>query len=595
MKALWRRHAYWPTNSILVVGLVSLWSVAPVHAGEFGELSAAGQAVLNVLKRHSPAYFNLAQTDPRRAAMAAFDSLQRGEIVILDATQAHDASLTDQVAVRLSGLRTGKPMAVAIRNADGSINMYVADYGAHVGMAQRLKRERAQARRAKRDTAPTQAAPALVGKTVHLSIAHLGLSCVYPGRFERKIFFGAREWKAHFDACAGRASYATKVRFDFFSSNSRGAQGHLPPGRLLRISQGLGNAGGSGWHLVDALRNEDWDHDGSNMWIGPFINEYGVAISLDNDRDVSLIEHEPKNVARGLEVEVVRSDMRQRSATASLTLGGSPGVTLGGEGGDSQTTSSTLKYKLNEYETFNSTAGNRFKLAWRLMLSEEQMHGRDASALAGKPRLSGMSHGNFAPGYLVTYQAPFDKQGESTVSIESYADTVAWISKKRLGGDYETYGSGAELRFTDTLRVDWQSPFFLPEPTVMLKAYRHDSLHCLALVGAGLPVRPEACDGAKRQQTWMQRNLNQIVSVASPGLCLAGWRDGRLTAESCQPNGFQEWRWEGTDKDRLTNVATRRQVGLDSEGAAAMSFDTAACDSGDEMGRCAWRAYESMR
>ncbi|MBV8049508.1 MAG: leukocidin family pore-forming toxin [Paludibacterium sp.] len=609
MQASQRHRTPWP--AILMVGMISLWPTLPAQAGSvadrpasFGEASPAGRAVITLLNKWPLAYFNLTAADsPMQLAAKARESLIGGKLVILDATQAHDAALVDQMTAPLMGVRVGKPLVVIVPSPSGRDWLHAADYGGHLRMAGllRMKLERQLPWRGKRETAAPRAEP-LVGKSLYLTFTHAPLSCPFRQKVNKHSgLVSGVTFSGHVDPCAANGAYHATVRLDYFSSDSAGAPAGLPPGKLLRIGQGLEGPGGAGWHLADSQRHDDhvsikgWGRRVRSTWFGPYAGSYGVTLSPDNDLNVSLIEHVPKNTPRGLDVDVVRSDMKQRGLTASVSLGSSPSGTFGYAGTDTAIATTTLKYKLNEYEVVNRSAGNRLDVQWQNALGADMFHAKSAvvdGAMPVNQRLfSAMSYANFVPGFLVTYHAPPGKTGSSTFTLVSSAEVRAPMSF--IGdGEVDTFDQPVSLRFRDTFSVDWGSSHFLSEAPVMLKAYRQERTHCLSLWDAGRQVVTAVCDGSPHQ-LWRHTRQGQFVSVGTPSLCLDGRRDGVVRAAPCEQTGFQQWRWAGREGDRLYNVATRTSVVSTGAGnSVAPLWRDADCDGGEERGLCAWRAYE---
>ncbi|BEV70550.1 hypothetical protein THUN1379_00320 [Paludibacterium sp. THUN1379] len=496
---------------------------------------------------------------------------------------------------RWLGLSVSLPLLLVSRQPDGSLAVLAGQAGSAPQLAAAWREQQHSPRRIRRSLGLSQT---LTAHTLSLTLVHGPQPCPL-ARDIGKGFLGRISLENPQDACEGRATFQTRLRLDHFSSDSPGAPPGWPAGKYLRLSLGAGEAGGSGWHLSPQQHQQltlDRGRTLRHSWFGPYAGHYSITIEPDGPAHLQLLEHEPRNQARGTTVDISRSATQQRQLQAGLSLhGSSAGVSLGESRQSGETRSTTLRYPLQEYRVLNRTRGNLLDLQWQLGLDEQMFRSDDEireGALPVRSELfSGLSHANFLPGMLATWQVPVDEQGSTRFQIRAEARVMAALSRI-TPTQIAHYASSHDLSLATTVIVDWSAPLFRPELPLQVRAWRHDAQYCLTWHREGGEVSGRACDQSSGQG-WALNRQRQLYAVARPVLCLALARDGRLRSERCQPGGHFEWRWQGEHQDRLVNLLQEQVLSIRAEnrqaGAALLGLGRQ-CDDPLQPA-CAWRAY----
>jgi hypothetical protein len=342
-------------------------------------------------------------------------------------------------------------------------------------------------------------------------------------------------------------------------------------GKILRISGGAEGAGGAGWHLTESQINKNQTFRSNierTTWFGPYVDAYETRISL-SDNDVALLDHQPHNSNPATDIHNTSTLTVGQGFGFNLMVGSSgPLVGVSHNVMSSHSSSVTLKYSLNEYRLINSTSGNQFRIKWKRANPPLPMHSaeevRNGAMPVNSDLFNGIAYANFVPGYVVTYNAPFSKSGESTIHISAKAEVMAALTDVNHTNPRNTFISDHTFQFNNAITIDWDSPYFMQEVPVAIKAVKDERSYCLTMAGEDQEVIGAPCSPSNKQ-LWGLNKHQQYVSVENPRLCLsaqnihAGHSD-RLTVSACRLDDTQKWSWQ--DQDALVNGASGHAVSI---------------------------------
>ena len=608
----WYDCAHARGMSLAVISLCSLSSAALGHPSLAtpgiplmeGMPTALGARIIRSLPTDNYAYFNLSlatSTHTKLPLEKIRQQIQRGRLIILDQTSDGSAQLIDQVSRRLLGVALAKPLLVISPNHDGAPRLYPGEARDAPALTRAIQRDLQSARRDKRSVPPYRA-----GKTLYIGFNHGPVEC-WLKRDIAKDWGGYITLSGSIDPCAGQASYNAMVKLEYLPAQNDSNHPNLPDGKIIRISSGAsGQPTGAGWHLAHELVNINRSQRSQvhrSTWFGPYADSYETGISVD-DSDVSLIDHSPLNSNREIRVSQSNGLELGQGFSANLALGGDgPTVGLSRNVVSTQRSDVTLNYDINEYQVINRTAGNRFQVTWQrakppLTLNSAQMIRQGAMPIDSQ-RFSAIAYANFVPGFSASYRVERAKTGSTRFTATSSAQVMAALNLVRPDQLVDnTLISTTPINWSDTVEIDWDSPYFISEAPVQIKAFNHRRLYCLTMKGLDQEVRGEAC-GSDNTQLWGLNQNGQYISVAQPGLCLSAQpsADDRLDlllAQPCNPSGFQEWEWQ---QKQLLNRRSRRAITIvatsaaDNGATASLEARSAEITSAISRDLSTWKPY----
>ncbi|PHV11858.1 leukocidin family pore-forming toxin [Chitinimonas sp. BJB300] len=551
---------------------------------EYGFPSSTGQQVLDKFKAHtekSPfsaenfqlAYYNISHLNKisfESVMQQINEKLSQDVIVVLDETQALSNTITDRFTSRLNGIELKKSLLL-IKKINNSIHYYaVSPNGRNeykIPNSLIIALSTGPAKRKKRSTENYQ-----IGKTIYLNFLHENLSCPVKKEVKRGTWGGQMYLDGSLDPCSGAASYNTQIRLDYIPSKNISGTAATPEGKIVRIGTGLSGLSSAGWHIASNQGSTNTSLTANtkrNTRFGPFVNQYTTSI-VPSDSDISLIDHLPHNSNPETQITETSIISVEEGFSGNLEIGSQgPKVGLHSNSVNRRQHQVSLSYKTNEYKVINSTSGKRFDIKWEKssipnLLNEKSDVGRGAWPVKGQ-LFTAMSYANFIPGYIATYLAPLNKKNKSTFNVSSSAEVgMAYTYVSPFVDGLPHYADFHNISLSDQITIDWNSPYFLSEVPVHLKAYRNRELFCLTMKGENNQVVGEKCNNSI-SQLWGLGSNNEYISFENPRLCLSvgdSANENQLVTKACDPSGFQEWSWGGTtsDKNLLVNEAVEKRV-----------------------------------
>ncbi|MGQ5522288.1 ricin-type beta-trefoil lectin domain protein [Chitinimonas sp. PSY-7] len=562
----------------------------------YGFPSAAGNSILDTLnkskKTENPikanrqhAYFNLSYLNSEKLGEllpSIRELLNNDYVVILDETQAQTATAVNKISSNINGIELNKSLVLLKRNSDGNIYYYsISPTARHEYLIPKALLKTAfekSSKRSKRNTDNYH-----VGKTVFLHFFHENISCPVKKEVTRN-FWGTKYLDGSFDPCDGKASFNTQVRLDYIPSKNSPTIAATPEGKIVRFSSGLTGLSGAGWHLANSQSsvNTEFTYNGKrNTRFGPFAEKYVTRIE-PGDTGITLIDHLPHNKNPNTQITETSTIFVDEGYSASFEINSQgPKVGFQASSLNRRQNQVSVTYNANEYETINSTVGNVFNIRWSRPSNPGLLDSRSSVNNGAWPvrsrEFSAISYSNFIPGYIATYLAPFSKKAKSTFKVYSEAEVgMIYTYVPYNSNDMPTYLDFNNISLLNEVTIDWNSPYFLSEVPVILKAHRNRGLYCLTMVGENREVQGQACNGSKAQ-TWGYTSNNQYLSFENPQQCLSLDMSGnydRLITKACEQGAHQEWTWGGeeNDKSKLINQFEEKWLNIAS---TSSSSDTA--------------------